>query len=239
MVAEAMGRKGDTASEQEAADILGVHTRTLQDYVKKGWVRAHYPENWRPGDPRTYAKEEVCALKEILNEDFDLAMIYNTVVHTYVAGRVNDRRLDALERMLGLDSPVVEYDRGSIHALYLKARYASANPPKEPEELLEWAGIFMAIHPEYFLLAKHHLEDPSPWKTFLELGEKVGMNQPGDESSRDMKLAYGYFQSARHHLRSSVVAFLALHGRSEEISKEFPEYEPSPHLRLLNHLPHP
>jgi len=212
----AMGRT-PTVSIQEAAHLLQVVDGTVRKWVKAGKLRVVE----RPGPAvRTWRldAEEVLSLSKFLKQGTSYIDIALFAVHAQYLAQLHEKRIERLERLLGLNTPQLALDFDAVIELYLEAEALLAAPdqPVDPEVAMTWATRFMGMNESYFYILEDHSADPLAWKRYIDLSQHLleGLVQvQGNRFLTDM--ARGYAEAARRHVLATAYFFLV--GRRGEV----------------------
>lgn len=217
----AMGRT-PTVSIREAANLLQVSDNTVRKWVKAGKLRVvERPETavrtWR------LDAEEVLSLSKFFQQGTSFIDVALFAVHAQYMAQVHEKRLERLERLLGLNTPHLGLDFNSVIELYLEAEALLQAPDLvvEHELAMQWATRFMGMNESYFYILEDHAADPMAWKRYVDLSQRL-LDDLGKTSTNRFltDMARGYAEAARRHIVASAYFFL-VGRRGEVLAKRF------------------
>ena len=220
----------------EAAEILGVGLRTIQRMTQAKRLRiAEYEDK-----KALYDEEEVHALAEARTLDQTPAGLLETVQQAWAAARVAQRRVETLERLLGLNvPPAVSLDREGVLALHAEAEATLEKVINSEQKVNYWADRFFAICDAYLTRVTEVVGIKDPWRVYLELSEKLLLNQDFENIQYEPGeiIAYKRLYSSREHLRKAVFTYLLQNYGQQKAFKVFPtEFDGYHHDVMLHAL---
>jgi hypothetical protein len=190
-----------------ASRMIGVSTSTLHRMAKRGVLQPLF----MAGSKLKYFRiHDVSALAETLQHGkerplLDLESIAELSMQAVVLARANERRLDDLYHLLGLNKPTLEVSEEHIIALYVRAQEATKETRGlQAEDVYDWAGILYAVDESYLGRVQAHTACEEPWKVFMDLAHHLIERMPIGTLALNpsMKTAYAYLSTARNNLRS-------------------------------------
>lgn len=187
-----------------AASMLKVSTRTLHRMSRRGVLQALNMEGTRETHFRIH---DISALAEVLQEGkiLNLESIAELSMQAFVIARANERRLDDLYHLLGLNKPTLGVGEEQVIALFVRAQEGRKGlRDLQAEDVQDWAGILYAIDEAYLNLVQVHTACEEPWKVFLDLAHGMIEMMPVETFlvNPPMKAAYAYLAIARNNLRT-------------------------------------
>lgn len=206
----------------EAAQLLGLTTRTLSNYAKRGIL---IPVTLAPRGPMYFQQTSISALAALLNEGADMSNIAAIAMQAYVSSRATAKALEELHEYLGLRRTALEVTEEGVLSVYARAQAGveDTSPlPPDVATLREWAAVFFAIDESYLQLVRRLTGSEEPWKVFVDLSVKL-LNTKQMASlleHPELKSALTYLRAASGNLRNvSYFSCRQLHGHSvaEEI----------------------
>jgi hypothetical protein len=229
-------------SAKEAAEILGVSTARVYQMKRSGRLRSV----GRLTQDIRFSREEVCALAEAREDGYPrLDELQEQLIQSRAHIRMLERRLEGLERMMGLRSRLVGRNEVEVLGLYFKAQDAVKEPTVDVIDTREWREVFLGIHEEFFDLVESYTGDPEPWRVFVTLAKKVHENAPplGELYDEELVATKAELEVARRNVRAAAWMYL-YHRRGRAFAEaEFPDTDPDPITHLLNNhvlvLAHP
>ena len=201
-----MARYSRLLTPKEAAEILDISVRQLNNLCHSNTLSALYPDGGGLNASRFFDEDAVMAYLEIKDKKLDISQLAAITRQAYVISRATERKLEQVMHYLGLDLPHLSHKRADVLRLYVQVEDALeiADRDLKPEKILEWARIFYAVGEEYLWLIEEVVEDPEPWKTLLELANTLYKNAPRREFNNDKRLAsaYGFLDAGRKNVRN-------------------------------------
>lgn len=227
-------------SAKEAAEILGVSTARVYQMKREGRLRSV----GKPDQDTRFSREEVCAVAEVREEGYPrLDEVQEQLVQARAHNRMLERRLESLERMMGLRSRLVGRDKMEVVGLCFKAQEALKEQTMNVVDTREWREVFLGIHEEFFDLVEAYTGDAEPWRLFVTLAKKVYEDAPplGELYDEELVATKAELEVARRNVRAAAWMYL-YHRRGRVFAEtEFPDTDPDPITHLLNNhvLAHP
>jgi hypothetical protein len=209
---------------KEAARMLGVTTRMVRYWTRKGIIRPFKPGGSVSAVPM-YLRTEIDALLEARSKKVDLQTVATMARQAHVSSRQLERTVSRLLEIIGANIPMLSLKEENVHALYLQVEDALEQDYQPPaDEVLEWARIFYAVGEEYLGLIEEVVEDEEPWAKLLELSNSLSVRAPRDLFSGDKELeaAYGYLEMARRNMRNVAYFYIRNRHGSRAASGAFP-----------------
>lgn len=194
----------DLIDAKEAGAILGLTPRSVHHQVRQGLLRPQYPSGRKLNAPELFSRAEVESLAEARDNGLGLPQLSSMAVRSYAASRSLERRVAVLEQLLGTGAPVLSTREEDVHSMYLEARdVRRAAPAASVEQVMRWAGIFIAIGEEYLDVMEHVTGDTGAWQVLMDVGGAFVKDAPIEQLAQDKELeaAYGYLQFSRKNLR--------------------------------------
>lgn len=228
-----MGRNESVVTPVEAAKILGVSRATVYRYQRDGLLRSA-PESTvlRP----LYAKNDVEALASLREEPMSIIDMQKTILAERTARRAMERRLDRIERMLCIQSPVVGYDESEVLDVVERVHDSLKEPPTEVLEIQDLCTLLFSLHEEFLHLVEVYTGNPEPWSPFLRLAQRVyedGMRGVHDQELVD---AYAELSSARRAFRQTAFFYITNSRGREYACKVIEEAETDLIGRINQHV---
>lgn len=209
MVSIRMGRSSssDYATLQAASELTGVSTQTIKYWAKSDLVRKR-----KDGIDRKlrYSVEDLLIMKEQQRQRrTDPTAAAGIAERALLLAERADRHLRELLSVLGLDGAVLDASEDAIRELYSQADRLAESDLKfvTSIEILEWAKRLLRMNSQYLRLVEQATGDPSPWKPFLRLAERLLVESEENlmrEFDAPMTAALGYLDFARRVLLGSI-----------------------------------
>ena len=217
-------------SEAQAAKLLGVSRASVCRLTRDGVISyvSEHKNRERGGRDfsRKYDPSEIAAVASVREAKLSVPKLANVAMRAIAAATRNERRLNDIYALLGLDGFVLGTSPEEVQQLYIKAQAALEQPGTPPKkELMFWAKVFYNIHEEYFPLITQQTYSQEPWRVFTDLAERLAVEAPVHYFHIDRELAsvYGYIEAGRKNLRSSAYLYARkIHG-IVKVNKLFPE----------------
>ncbi len=220
MAGELMGSTIGTVSPESAATMLGVTRVQVYRLVRSGAIpRAS-------GNLRQNIRLRISDVQAYLDAKVSRATVPDLRRELVVerALRVGlEKRLELVERMLRIHSPITRYDEPKVLELLERARDAMKNPPTKALDILEWCEVFFGVHEELFDLIEAYTGNPDPWTPLLALAENMQKNCPVDLHDEEVMAAYTELSAARRALRQTVFVYVNKGRKRGEAERVIPE----------------
>lgn len=192
---------------EEVLAILEVSNSTLDKLCQKNLVRVLcYRDRKALYDP-----EEVEALKRAKEKGLTLTDAIDTSQEAWAAARVAQKRVEALERMLGLHlQPAYHLDTESVVALHAEAHEDFGKIINGAARVNYWADHLLSICEQYFFRVAEVTDDTEePWRIYQELGVALLRNQNVNDMYADPeeRFAYKRLEMARRQLNHSIFMY--------------------------------
>lgn len=221
---------GSTADDEmpasEVAKILNVDIRTLQGMVRRGLLQpAAKRRTVTASTP--FRADEVAAFADVRFKKLDLGFVASMAMRAYVISKANERRIDRVSDLLGLDLPALETDEDSVVRLFIEAQEHELPERVLPplEEVRRWATVLFSIDENYLRLVEHHTGCTEPWEPFFELAQRMLEAAPARSTirSRELEAAFAYLEAARRHFRGVMYFFYRARHGQRAADRAFPE----------------
>jgi len=209
----------------EVAEILEITPTSVRALTRKGLLRPHHPAG-RPLDAAMlYRPAEVDAYQTARNNvvKIDLVTAYNKALKVEVMLYALEQRLAQVELISGIDVPKIPYNETAVRSLVSQVQEAAEHPPTDAQEVMKWAGVFLALHEEFFDLVERYTSHPKPWEPFYLLGRAIREAQPVEGMDLPHEQAYHYFNAAYIVLRQSMTLYIHHRYGRKRVKQEFPE----------------
>ncbi len=181
--------------------MLRVSHRMIQRMCQKGILVPVYKE---ANGLKHFHVEEVAALAEIYHQKLDLAEVAALAMRAITTAKANERRLDELYRLMGLQRKTLSTDTTEMLSLYARAEQ-TLEIKRQPlqHELEDWAASFYAMDENYLRLLELHTASKEPWKVYLDLAAKFLNDRAYEfyDAIPELRAAYEYMEVTRQHLR--------------------------------------
>lgn len=195
--------------KEEVAEILDVSERSVEKMMRKGTLRI--VGRTGPFNAPLFDPEEIAALREVREREISLLATTETAEQAWAAARVAQRRVEALERLLGMHvSPAYQLDAESIQALHEEAYQALAKTINGEERVTYWADIFGSLCEQYFLRVASVTNDKEePWRVYNDLVTHLLRCQNAEDMAYNPAevLAYRRLNAARKTLRNAIFMY--------------------------------
>lgn len=206
--------------------------QTVYLYLREGTLRRAGGTSYRA----LLDEEEVRALAQVRKEKLPISHVQRTLITERAVREGLERRLERLERMLGVRSPVVCNNEAEVVRLVARVREAVEEPPTNILEIADWCSIFFGLQEETFYLIEAYTGDPEPHAPFLCLAEKMYEYCERNVHNQDVEEAYTELASARRALRHVVFFYLSQRIDRKHAQKVIPEAETSILRKLNSHV---
>lgn len=220
--------RDDLISPTEAAKVLGISRSRVYQLARINALPAEgeFSSGMKFSLRKVVAYGEARAGKKSHSLGLDGAQRRIEGLEATVAEQ--ERRLEALERLLGLDAPTLSYEEVDVVAMDWKAKEALKDPSPSLEDVVEWAGVLSAVHQEYLGFIERYTNNPEPWAVLSRAGEHVYRNGPsGSELDHiEARPAYKSLSRARAHLLRVAWAYQVQHHGIRAAQATFPETDP-------------
>ncbi len=212
----------------EAAKMLGLDVTTFRSMVRRGMI--HPAHGKGAGGSSLFALSDIAALADLRFQNLDLATVATMAMRALVLSRNNEKRLNHVTNLLGLNVPSLGTTESEVIALFIEAQ----DLVQEDEELTaaeahRWAGIFYAMDEAYLRLVAHYGSTNEPWEPFLALAQKLCENAPRAVFSfnKELESAYAYLEAGRRHLRTVVYFYFRAKNGARAADASFLEMDGS------------
>lgn len=231
-----MGSEG-TVTRQEAAEILEVSASMVSHLTREGILRPKMVDGQSYGGRVYYDAEEVSALKEARERKQTLPAVADTAAQAWAAARIAQRRIEVLEKLLGLKVPSLPDDAESIQALHLQAEDDIKRVINGADRVNFWADKFFAICESYLHRVSDVMGTDEPWKVYLELSTRLKSLQDLDSSESDPfeQMAYKRLHTSVERLRRSIFIYCLQRWGKQKAFSFFPSEFYGPHHDVMMH----
>jgi hypothetical protein len=220
--------------KEEAQAILGCTARTLERWTAQGVLRI------LPGRARRYDEDEVYALKSARERKYTHQELLDTARQAWAASRAAQRRVEELERLLGLHTvPAFEMAADEVRALHLEAEDQLSVPVSGADRINYWADHFLGICDQYLTRVSEVTDDPEPHAVYLKLSNWLlsCRDFEAEQLDREEAVAYVRLRSGRENLRIATFTYLLQkHGKKKAFEVYPTEFEGYHHDVLRNAL---
>jgi hypothetical protein len=215
---------GDVVDAEEAADMLGISPRTVRNYISSGMLRA-------TRDIKTHKNmvslDDLGSLASTLVSGMDFAAVARASVRALVSASRAEKRLEALESILGIEGVMLGTDEESVLSIYNQCRDIQAEYTEDypATEVMEWSYLLAAVVEEYLEAVRLYTGDEEPWKVFMDAAEKLYSSAPKESFyyRKDLEVAYSYLATVRKQLRQVAYFHIRQKYGAAVASKAFPE----------------
>lgn len=183
----------------EAAAILQVSVRTINVLIHSGNLT---PVGTRFGGYRKVLHRDVIALAEARRNCNSPMKVLATALRSEAKASSLEKRLTAIESLLGVHVPALPKAEPEIVELYARARLGIEDPPHLEADVTQWAMILAAMNEEFLETVVAVTSDEEAWRVFANFARAVSGSKPIESFYSDKRLeaAYGYFEYARRCL---------------------------------------
>ncbi len=198
---------GGLLSLEETAKLLGVATKTVLMMVRRGQLHPTYLRSrgtyFHPAD--------VAIVTRLKEQEYNLLDVAGLALRALVLAQRNERRLNQISDLLGLNVPLLPTEEASVIELYGKARDLLVEEERvlETADVFYWANVFYAFDEAYLRLVKQACATLQPWEPFLSLAQALCEGVPREVLRLQPELAeaYAYLEVGRRHLRVVVYCY--------------------------------
>lgn len=224
-----MGSKqADEMPAAEAAKVLGVDIRTLQGMVRQGLLQPATSQR-SVTSSTMFRADEVAAFADMRFKKLDLSSVANMAMRAYVISKSNERRINHISDLLGLDLPALDTDEASVVQLFIEAEdfELQAKEPATLQEVRRWATILFSIDEAYLKLVEHYTGSSEPWQPFFDVAQRIIEAIPARSflRRRDLEAGYAYLEAARRHFRSVMYFYYRMKHGQRAADNAFPEMD--------------
>jgi hypothetical protein len=227
--------KEELVTSAEAAHLLGISPRRIQQMVVRGLLRPH-PSSPSTKKSRLFSLRDITALQEVRSKGHNPEAAFVIARESALETRALRREVERMRFVLGLDVPNIPTDRDTVVALLLKAEDALLDPPSNDHEyLLGWAKTFHGLSDAHFEAIAFHTKAKEPWRPFLSLAKKLCTEEDTFFSRADIELAsiYRMLAATHRHLRQTAYFYIRdLNGKTYA-AKLLPEVKGCPHEDVI------
>jgi DNA-binding transcriptional MerR regulator len=197
----------------DAAGMLGVHERTVRQWVRRGVLRPLYR-----GKRLFFALPDVTALADLGGERLSLDALAKLAHVADARSRSVELRVRELYDVLGLSR--AELDRSEAAVLEC---FDDATDALESDDALtspqrrQWADRFFGIDEGYLQLVERFTRCAEPWRVYIDLGTRLAAEARAVEGG-GIATELRYLDAARAHLRH-VGYFYCRASRGQTVAK--------------------
>ena len=223
-----MGSAGkELITAKEAAELLGITAGMVRKLARSGLLSPTLKNDGKKFR-QFYDRSEISVLMGLRATKMNLPEVANTAVRALALAQINERRIDEVRSMLGMDIVPLSVEEQDVLLLYMKAQDARSED-RQPgaEEITSWARTLLSITESYLRVVSLHTGDEDPWKDFMLLADKWLGDAPREQFStnRVLQAAYSLLEIGRRHLRQVAYFYSrSQHGR-DAAGLKFPNVE--------------
>lgn len=188
-------------SKAEAAQVLGVHERTIYNYLRKGILRP-------VASGRTIGVSREDVSRRVGDKNSPLPFTASKAFLSQLLARVTrlEQRVLTLEHILSVKRDPLRLSDAELLALHGAAEeYGKEGWPAPVEET--WGSIFLRADTDHFERLEALTGDRHAWRPFYRLAAKMA-RRPRRPDNQDLLTA------GRSKLREVVTIWCILHGES-------------------------
>lgn len=214
-----MGTPTDLVNRREAARMMHVHPRTIDNFIQQGLLKQVFR-----GRYGLFARTDVVALATLFNAKQDLASVANLALRAVIKAEAAEKRVRQMAELFGLDTTPIETDEESVLSLYEQVKKGlEKDAPVNPVTVMTLAKKFQAISEEYLQLVENYTCDDEPWRPFMDYARYLCEHVPHSylDADPELKAAYGYIEAARRSLRSVSYFYVHMRHGKEEANRIF------------------
>lgn len=191
-------------SVEDAARFLGVTSRTVRNYIKKGFLSKH-----KRGRRAFVLAEEVISLKEDLDSAAPVVSRQEMLRQRSRIRRL-ESHMEVVLRMLDAKDHPLDLNEEYAKDLYEFAEGHLLRGKWDPAEIKPWIEIFDRLSETDFETMSSSAKDPHPWRPFLRLcvammGFVVGSKEY--QTSLELQSLHRLLASSRRKLRISAFIY--------------------------------
>lgn len=194
---------------------------SLKELAANGILRA-----WESAGKTLFSSKELMhteVLAKCVHVKDTAATALRALVHAVRA----EKRLDRIERLLGVDTTYLPTDIASIKDFTRRCYDTVAEPTEllEAEEVLTWAYELANVTEEYLHLVEKLVGEKEPWVPFMLAAQNLYERAPRERfcMRKDLEASYAYVRAARRHLRQVAYFFVQARYGNKTASRAFPE----------------
>jgi hypothetical protein len=208
-------------SQEWVANRLGKTTRTIRNYVKRGFLK----QQLRDGDP-VYDQDEVEQLAIEMGTDFP-AMNRKSFIQMQLRIRKLEMDVTLIRRTMGIRNDPIRASLPDMGHLYKAATAALGAGKWTLEEVETWVEYFDKLDETAMVMVMEAAKVENPWDVFFRLCVNMQLQLvSGSEFSTNLKLQelHQRLDIGRRELRGVAIVWAELH----------PEQAPKGLLEALN-----
>jgi len=216
--------KADLLTIKQAANILGVTSRTVRSWCSTGRLQ---PVHISGGVRQTirFRRSDILAMADTKLRNLTFPEVASIATRNQAELSTLSKIVERISFVLGLDHEPLKLDEDSVLHEYTLAKEI---PDEEieylAEDILKWARYLYSITEEYLLLVKDYTGDEEPWRPFLMAARHLCSNAPRDEfdSDKELESAYAYMELARRHIMHVSYFFVRINNGDRIATRMFP-----------------
>ncbi len=192
-----MGRQppGDYVDKSEAAKLLGVSVRTVDNMIHKNVV---VPHSFTGSRKAVFLRADILALLRASSDGLDLMQVKSLALAALSTSRRNEQRMVELYEHLGMELLPLARDAHSVRALYEEARLGVEPSRVHDADWLQcWTNAFFSMDEVYLELVTHLTGDVEPWVVFHDFANGILNELDSYGLARPVRI----FRASRNHLR--------------------------------------
>lgn len=202
-----MSKGSQPLTEAEAAKFLGVSRATVHNWRVRGLL-CPLVDAGGGGSASviTYDPYELSAFKEAYDSGMTAKEMRLTVARAAALSTSTARRLDVLERMLGVRTVTLSNNPNDVRELHEEALRDSERVIRGVERVDYWANNLFGVDAVYLDLVSRVMNVNTPWEAYQKVSRALKMEQDHEAAHCDVELrmAYGALHAASDRLTSSV-----------------------------------
>lgn len=235
MTEEAKGSE-ELMSWTEAREHLGGRKEYIDRLINQKILIPVYGKQRLP----MFRRETVERLAELREANrglrFDLPEVAIVAEEAQVRSLRTEKRLQELERFIGMDSVELALDEKKVQRLHQRAKEAK-DAELTAGLLIEWAHIIQAIDEHYLCLTERYTGSPSPWFAYYDLiNHLIKSVSPDQSGNLAMKFARSLAKLARKHLRQVTYFYIRDRHSVQKAEEAVPELSSNPVDHLTPYL---
>jgi hypothetical protein len=221
---ESMGREG-LVTRGQAAKILGVSPRHVSRLARSGKLTRTFEDGQPIGGEELFSEEEVSAYAELREKGSNPAEVAAMAQQAWAAARAAQRRVELLEKLLGLNVSPLENSREAILALRALAEEDLGRHINGEAKVNFWAD-------QLFRMCDIYIEDVReqgfevPYEPYLSLCHQLLIAEDHTDDNPVNKLAYKRLRLARVKFRESIFTYyLRTEGKKRALARFPSEFQ--------------
>jgi hypothetical protein len=225
--------KDELVTSTEAARLLHVSTRRMQQMIRAGFLPPHPSSTAKQ---RYFRMRDVLALQEIRSKGHQLDANYVLARESAMETQALRREVERIRFVLGIDIPTIATDRDTVVSLVLKGEDELRAPPTmDHETLLEWGKVFHGLSEAHFESITFHTGAKEPWRVFLTLAKKLVAEENRAITRTDLELAsiYRLLAATQRRLRETAYFYIRAEYGKAYAARLLPEVKGCPHEDVI------